>query len=195
MRTLRSALVFPLLAVLAVGTPAQADDGFYSPFFDRNGQQCTGSISGGGIVTLYVLLVPNGATYAGIITAELRVTSSSPDVLFTSESHDAAIALGSAIGDGVSLGFSSCKTGNPIEVLRVQALATGPARDVEIRVTARRNPSSPNFQCPVAVLCDGPVFTQVCAGGGKAIVNPSQQRPCGSGRESSEWTRVKEFYR
>jgi hypothetical protein len=196
MRKLRTTAGFVLAATLA--TPrAQADDGFFSPFFDRNGLQCSGSISSGGIATLYVLLVPNGATYGGIAGAELRVTTSSPDIVFTSESYGSdAVALppGGTTAGGVAVGFP-CRTGNPIQVLSLQALAAGPARDAEIRVTARQTPANPNFACPSAILCDVPVYTQVCAGGGKAIVNASQQRPCGSTRESSEWTRVKEFYR
>jgi hypothetical protein len=193
MRALRPFVAVILAALVAA--PAAADDGQFGVFFDRNALQCTGTVASGGLATLYVVLVPSGATYAGIQGAELRVTIGSSELLVAGESYDPGVVrFGDALGGGVTLGFAACKTGGVIPVLSFQVLATGAARDVEVRVTARPSPSNSNFQCPVAVLCDA-THTAVCVGGGKAIVNPVTPRPCGATRESSEWTRVKEFYR
>lgn len=195
MRVLRSMFVTGV-AGLGLAASATAGDGDFGVFFDRSASQCTGTVGSGGLTTLYVLLLPGGATYAGIHGAELRITTHNADgLLFTAETYDAgALPIGSALGSGVTVGFPGCKTGAPIPVLSFQVLAAGPVRDAEIRVAAKQSASNPNFQCPVAVLCNE-AFTSVCAGGAKAVVNPGSERPCGASRENSEWTRVKEFYR
>jgi hypothetical protein len=194
MSVLRWAAASLLATTLSV-PPVSAHDGDFGVFFDRNASQCSGTL-GTGWTTLYVLLIPNGATQAGIHAAELRVTSLNGDnLILANETYEAgALPIGSALGTGVSVGFAACKTGAPVPILSFQVLANGSVRDCELRVTAKQSASNPNFQCPVAVLCDE-AFTSVCASGGKAILNPGSDRPCGSGRASSEWTRVKEFYR
>jgi hypothetical protein len=195
MRALRLLLV-ACIAAGALATSAAADDGQFGVFFDRNASQCSGSVGTGGLTTLYVMLLPSGATYGGIHGAEFRVVATNADgLLFTGATWDAgALPLGDALAGGVTVGFATCKTGSPISILSFQVLSSGVVRDAEIRVTAKQSSSNPNFQCPVAVLCDE-AYTSICAGGGKAIVNPASPRPCGASRESSEWTRVKEFYR
>ena len=194
MRALRLAAQSMLALSLGVA-PAGANDGEFGVFFDRNASQCSATL-GVGWTTMYVMLLPAGATHAGIHGAELRITMTNADnLLIANETYEAgALPIGTALGTGATIGFASCKTGAPIPILSFQVLANGSVRDAELRVAAKQSASNPNFQCPVAVLCDE-AFTSVCAGGAKAIVNPGSNRACGATRASSEWTRVKEFYR
>jgi len=195
MRALRLLFLAALVLTAGAVSLATADDGTFGVFFDRSGLQCTGSISSGGVGTLYVVLMPSGSTYAGIHGAEFRVTLGSGELVSVSETFEPnALPLGAALGSGVTVGFASCRTGTAIPVMSFQLLASGAARDVNVRVTAKQSPSNNNFQCPLAVLCDE-AYTSVCVTGGRGIVNPGSPRPCGASRESSEWTRMKEFYR
>ena len=68
------------------------------------------------------------------------------------------------------------------------------AADAVLRVTKKGTPSSANYPCSLAVLCNDS-FTSACVEGGKAVLNPAAERPCGSSREEAEWSRVKGLYK
>jgi hypothetical protein len=167
-------------------------------FFDRGGTNCSGDIPIAGMLTLHVVLLPDGATYSGITGAEFRIeTGSATGYLFQGETVEPdAFFVGSALGSGINVAFPGCRSGTAVPLLRFQVFNAGAGvTDGEVRVSTRRPPSNLLFPCALAVECDDPVYTKVCVDGGRAILNPSGQRPCGSSRLPSEWSRVKELYR
>ena len=187
-----------LLAALALAVPVSVPaDGLLSVYFDTNASRCAGDVPVAGVAMLHVLLVAEGATYGGITGVEFRIdTSNARSYLYQNEDWLGAIRLGTALGDGVTMALGSCRTGSPIHLLSFQVLNPGSgAGDATLQVVPKRQPSNPNFACPLAVLCDAPVFSQVCVEGGRTILNPGAPRPCGSSRVDSQWTRVKELYR
>src|SRR5262249_54390713 len=190
---MRRCFVLVALAALLVlaAPPCHGSDGLLGVFFDTNGSACAGAVPVASLTTLHVLLLPSGATFGGITGAELRVTPSSPGAfLLQGESvEQGAIQLGSALGTGTTIGFASCHGGTAISVLSFQVLnGGGTPSDVELRVTSRGTPSNPLLRCPLAVLCDNPVFTSVCVAGSHAILNPSAGNTCEGGRRSTQWS-------
>ena len=184
-----------LLAVHAV--PAGANDGLLGVFFDRNGASCSGNVPTASLATLHVVLLTDGSTFAGVTGAELSIEPSAAGVFFLQgeDVEAGGLQLGNALAGGTTIGFSSCHSGAAVPIMSFQAFNLGnPARDVELRVRARNRPSNPFMRCPLAVLCDDP-HTAVCVTGSKAILNPSPNRTCQGGRESAEWSRLKDLYR
>jgi len=193
-----AALLSLLVLPLSLATPARAGDGVFGVFFDRTGTNCSGTVPVASVATLHVVLLPQGSTFAGIMGAEFSITAAQNSTfLFQGESVESgAIQLGTALNGGTSIGFSTCHSGGTIPVLAFQVINLGgTARDVEMRVAAKASPSNPLLQCPVAVLCDDPQFTAICAGGARGILNPSVQQPCGAGRSAAGWDYVKDMYR
>lgn len=196
-RGLRPAVAGMAIAACCVAGPARAD-GLLGIFFDRNAIQCAGPVPTASTAMLYVLLVTDGATSGGITGAEFRIrTDAANSYLFLNETVGAGVVrLGSALGGGINVAFPSCQSSSVVALLSFQVLNPGSATgDVDIRVGAHGTPANPLFPCPLAVLCDQPVYSKVCVEGGKAILNPAAPRPCGSSRVDSEWTAVKELYR
>ena len=66
-----------------------------------------------------------------------------------------------------------------------------PPADTRTRIERHINPSNPNFQCPVLVLCDAPIFTTICVPGGQAIWNGP---PCTVGVDQKSWSGVKNLF-
>jgi hypothetical protein len=185
-----------MVLVLPSVAAAQAD-GLLGIYFDRDAFRCTGGIPSGSSATLYVLLVGEGATSSGATGAEFRIeTGEARSYLFHAETGYGNIQLGSAFSDGVNIVFGGCQTSRAVTLLSFQVLNPGGAApDAILRVTRKNTPTNPNFPCVSAVLCDSPTYTQVCVEGGKAVLNPAAERPCGSAREEAEWSRVKELYK
>lgn len=196
----RLRLAWAGVAVAAgLAAPAARADGLLGIFFDRNAVQCSGPVPTASTATLYVLLVSGGSTSSGITGAEFRVqTDAASSYLFLSETpiRSGDLLLGAALGSGINIAAQSCQSNGIVPLLSFQVLNPGSgSSDVDIRITAKLNPSNPSFPCPLAVLCDDPVYSKVCVEGGKAILNPAAPRPCGSSRVDSEWSAVKELYR
>ncbi len=184
-------------ALLCLAAPAAFAEGLIGIFFDSNGQECSGSAAAGAPVTLYVLLVPSGSTYAGITGVEFRVDASgASNYLLSNEAQPSgAIKLGSALGGGCNVAFSTCQTGS-VTVLTFQVMNAGSgSADGTLRITAKTDPSNPNFACPLAVLCDAPTYTELCVDTGLALLNPSGSRSCTGGRVPAKWSGVKQLYR
>ena len=186
------------LLVLCLTAPSlHAQDGLLGIFFDSSGSNCSGSVGVASYAVLYVVLQPAGSTYAGVTAAEFRVDASGASGYLVANEHIIApvSAGGSALGSGVTLAFQSCQNG-PVAFLSFQVLNTGSGiEDGILRIVARQRPSNPAFSCPVAVLCDDPVYTEVCVDAGYALLNPSGSRTCAGGRLPAEWSRVKGLYR
>ena len=187
-----------ILSGLALASPSWAGgDGLLGIFFDRDARTCSGDVPLASFATLYVVLVPQGATFGGISAAEFRIdTSGAGGFLFQNETAEPGITpLGSALSGGVTMGFSSCKTGTSYPLLSFQVYNTGTGTtDAVIRVGAKNPPSHEQFACPAAAMCDDS-NSMVCIEGGFARLNPASPRPCGSSSIDSEWWRVKELFR
>jgi hypothetical protein len=184
--------------VLATSSP-RAQDGMLGIYFDTSGSECSGTVPTASFATLYVLLLPEGATTSGAIGAEFRIETPAGGAFFFSGEQAAAganVFLGSAFGDGANIAFPVCQSGSAVPILSFQVFSSGvPASDAVLRVRHRLPPSDPMFTCPVAVLCDAPTYSEVCTEGGLAVLNPSGQVACGSSRIDSQWSRVKDLYR
>jgi len=63
-----------------------------------------------------------------------------------------------------------------------------------VSVLAGSPPTNPTFECPVAILCDYPVFTAVCMTGDRFAINPTFI-DCFAPVSSATWSQVKAIYR
>ena len=95
-----------MLAGLALASPCWAQgDGLLGVFFERDARNCSGNVPLASSATLYVVLVPRGATFGGIQAAEFRIDmSGAGGFLFqnaTPES-DVVATIGNAFGSGRS---------------------------------------------------------------------------------------------
>jgi hypothetical protein len=194
----KSRFVCRVAAVLVLVPGLLRADDLLGIFFDPSGRECSGNVPTASFATLHVVFLPGSSTYGGITGAEFSIeTPSGGAFLFRDEvtPPDVNIKLGDALRGGTNLTFPSCKSSAAIPLLSFQVYSTGtPAQDVVIRVKAKQQPSNSNFACPLVTLCDD-MFTRLCIEGGAALLNPSGQRPCGSSRIDSQWTRVKGLYR
>jgi hypothetical protein len=172
-------------------------DGLLGVFFDPNAQNCAGDVPTAGSATLYLCFEPSGSASGGFTVAEFRIESSDASYAFQGWSSADASVIGDPLGNGgADVAFADCQSGGTIAIGRFNVLNLGSgARDAELHVVAKRPPSNQFFPCPLVVLCDLPTATKICVEGGKTILNPSAPRPCGSGREQTEWSRVKSLYR
>ncbi len=194
--TLVALAAFVCLATVCT-LPAAANDGLLGVFFDRNGASCSGNVPTASLATLHVVLLTDGSTFAGVTGAELSIEPSAAGAFFLQgeEVEAGGLQLGNALRGGATIGFSTCRSGAAVSIMSFQAFNLGGApNDIELRVRARGTPTNPFMRCPLAVLCDDP-HTAVCVTGSKAILNPSANRTCQGGRESAEWSRMKDLYR
>ncbi|MFQ5599325.1 MAG: hypothetical protein ACE5G2_02085 [Candidatus Krumholzibacteriia bacterium] len=191
--------VLTSLVGLGAASSALARNGLLGLFFDENASECTGDVGPGATKTLYVVLVPDGDTRGGITGAEFRVDiDDATSYVFQGEEIvvPGAIKVGDALGSGITLAWPECQSNLVIPILSFQVLNFGSgASGANVRIDHHGSPSHREFVCPLAVLCNGPVFDKVCVESGKAVLNPSQPSPCGPTTESAEWSRVKELYR
>ena len=180
-------------ASFAITGSAFADNGFLGVFFDANAQNCAGDVPS--LATLYLCFQPSGSSSGGITGAEYRIESNDANYTFLGATSIIDYAL---VGDPLNgtIGFlSGCQSGGTIAILQFTVRNFGGSHDAEVHVVAKRPPSNQFFPCPLVVLCDSPTLTKVCVESGKTILNPSVRGPCGSGREQTEWSRVKSLYR
>jgi hypothetical protein len=103
------------------------------------------------------------------------------------------VVLPSGFGDGTSLGLLECARGQPLVVAPVILFPMGEPDDVVLEVGAKIPPRDADFDCPIVIQCDAPVFTAVCVQGGRSFVNSST--PCTVSVASSSWGAVKSLYR
>ena len=209
-------------------------DGHIRLMFDPN--QCRGDIPCGEARTLYVYAVLEGATANGITGIEYGMRfgldgAPDPGWSFSEEFEPGiTVTLGGAFwpideipimprpnrGRGVNLAWGSCQLGTNGMILleTVQVMNTGcSGTELRLFTTDHDRPSNQAFQCPLAVLCDGPAFSKVCLMRdcghpdfphgdpvlcGEAVINPgaNSQSPCRiSAVTPSSWSVVKDLYR
>ena len=161
-------------------------------FWDPNGGTCSttqGQNTGG---TMYVLAILGGPSGGGITGAELRVDNF-PSSWFASVNPNSPTALGNIMGSGGNIAFNTCQTGSGGVVLlyTVSYFAPDVQTNRVVKVERHSTPTNPNFQCPLHVLCDAPIYTKICATGGQGIINGG---PCTVAAQQKSWSQVKTLY-
>jgi len=148
---------------------------------------------------MYVYAVLEGATAGGLTGVEYALQlgadgSSDPGWSFQETFAPNAIALGSGgfcppdqlaitprrnIGRGVNVAWGECQTGENGMVLveTVSVTNTGCSEaQLVLLVGSHDVPRNTFFQCPLASLCNGPLYTKVCLGENvAACANPDRE--------------------
>ena len=182
-----------LLAILclAAGSAAAQSIGVY---WDTAAANCNGSNAPFTQGTMYVLGIRGGAAGAGLTGAEMRV-SGFPSTWFPSATANPAsnVAIGNVMDSGANIAFPMCQagSGNVILLYTVGYFAADEQANRVVTVLKHTAPSNPNFQCPLMVLCDAPVFTKVCVLGSSGIINGP---PCTVAVETTSWSAVKGLF-
>jgi len=179
-----------LLAALCLGSdPASAQS--IGVYWDPAAATCNGNNAPNTLNRMYILGIRGGAASAGLTGAELRVDGF-PGNWFPTVVPNSTVAIGSVLAGGGNIAFQTCQTGtgNVILLYTVDYFAVDSQTSV-LTVLRHNTPSSPNFQCPLMVLCDSPVFTKVCVTGSTGIVNGP---PCTVAVETTSWSRVKDLF-
>jgi len=188
---LRIALLLAALC-LAAGSASAQSIGIY---WDTSAATCNGNTAPFSPGTMYVLGIRGGAASGGLTGAELRVDNFPVSTWFPSAvaNPSANVAIGSLLGTGANIAFASCQTGtaNVILLYTVSYFATDVQSNRILSVLRHSAPSNPNFQCPLMVLCDAPVFTKVCVTGSQGIINGP---PCTVAVETTSWSAVKNLF-
>lgn len=228
-------------AVLAGVTAAHASDGRILLRFDDD--VCQGVIACGDHRRIFVYAELDGATQAGLTGVEfgLRIgTDGGPDPgweFAETFAPGATVAVGAGAFTpvdhhvfeprvnrhrGVNVAWGSCQTGGEGMVLieTVEILNLGcDTGSLPILVTDHDTPGNAFFRCPLATLCDAPLYTKVCLGddvapcpnpdrpggppaqcstSGMLLINPAANvsNPCRpTAVRASTWTHVKDLYR
>ena len=219
--------------LLLVPVSARSSDGHIKLFFDPN--QCRGDIPCGETRTLYVYAALEGATANGVTGIEYGMRlglDGGPDPGWTFAEEFApgiTVTIGSGAffpsdqipimprpnrGRGVNLAWGTCQFGTDgLVLLETVEVTNSGCTGTELRLftTDHDRPSNQAFQCPLAVLCDGPAYSKVCLTTcnnpdeprnpvlcGEAVINPgaNTQSPCRiTAVNPSSWSVVKDLYR
>jgi hypothetical protein len=163
-------------------------------FFAQDGSDCDNTNAPNSPITWYLSAVLGGDAGAGGITgAEFRMDGTPSGWFITpTRNPNANIDVGSPLTGGTNIAFPSCQAGaNGIVLLFTCSgfATTNPSG--YFSVLRHNNPSSPDFPCPLLVLCDAPVFTKICVPGGQGIINGGN---CTVGVEQKSWSSVKSLY-
>lgn len=197
-------LVFGTLAALLLAAPAGASDGEIGLFFDANASSCEMNIPCDCSGRLYVYGLLLGASAGGITGAEYKITfgSSSADPgWFVDETFEpGATILGGGllpadpVSRGVNVAWPACQQGNGYLVLIETVEIFNPGCNtnaVSLQVVRHDRPSNAQFQCPLFVLCDAPVYTKVCLGSNRTqCPNPNPPFPNDATCSTSGWAYV-----
>jgi hypothetical protein len=198
-------VTFVVAGLLALSVSAQADDGSIAVYLDDAGTQCEGFIvSGTTIGSVWMNLA--GATAGGISGVEFRIDNSNASAYGVSFVPDPAanISLGNPLLTGVNVAWPACQAGTAGRVKIGQLIITENtvAADVSLTVRQHFTPSNEFYPCPLAVLCDDPLYTKVCltpfnSDLWRATMNPSEgvSGVClPVAVEQTTWTQVKSLY-
>jgi hypothetical protein len=176
--------LFVFVACLVAATAVQANDGSIAVYLDDAGTQCEGNLTGISTGSIYMNLA--GATAGGITGVEFRVDNSNNSAysISATPSPEANVALGQPFASyynpipGANLAFPTCQTGPRVKLYSLLIQENSSAADVNLTVRQHYQPSNEAYRCPLAVLCDAPVYTLVCIGAResdhwRAVINPS----------------------
>jgi len=231
-----------LVFSIASSSIATASDGNIRIFFEPG--VCQGYIPCNSSRELYIYAVLEGATANGFTGVEYSLHlgvdgSSDPGWGFHETFAPNTVALGSGgfcppdqlsitprrnIGRGINVAWSECQTGVDgmvlIETVEVTNTGCGDA-PLSLVIGSHDVPRNSFFRCPLATLCDGPVYTKVCLGdnvfgcenldrnhseptwcstSGSAVINPTLasglRSPClVTAIAPATWGHVKDLYR
>jgi hypothetical protein len=183
-----------LLAALAVLEPLGATTlGLY---FDPQGTTFERTQPATSSDTAWSLAVLGGDAAAnGIAGAEFRLDNFPSDWFATPVANPAAsLILGGPLAGGTNIAFDTCQIpgvpGTPVLLFTLNYFATSLRDQHVVRVLQHSTPSTPAFQCPLVVLCDAPVYTQLCVTGGLAAFN----WPGFTAVTPSTWSALKSLY-
>jgi len=231
-----------MLLFLATGPAAQASDGAIRIFFEPG--VCQGFIPCGQMRELYVYAVLEGATAAGLTGVEYGLQigydgNSDPGWAFREIFAPNTVTVGSGgfcppdqhavtprrnVGRGVNVAWAECQTGENgmvlVETVEVTNIGCSDAQ-LKLLVGSHDRPGNAFFRCPLATLCNGPIYSKVCLGepswcadppepdqseptrcstSGGAIINPEPasglRSPCLiTAVAPATWSTVKDLYR
>ncbi len=177
---------FPLrlFMVFAISVPATAAQAQYrcagyppgtettiAVYTNVEGTECAGETTNGMLTgSIWVNLA--GAAAGGITGAEYRVLADgfgfyTDPVLFSisfSPNPDAVLNLGDPFHGGTNTVFNACQSPRRVRIGTFLLIEPTP-EPIALYVREHESPSNYVFCCPLVTLCDGPVFTKVCATG------------------------------
>ncbi len=163
-------LALCLISAVAMAEPPS--NGYIGVFGDAAGTDCCVTLNKSGNGKLSVYMVTGGASAAGITGAEYKVTVEppAPDAFIHWTPAPAAnVSVGHPVdngsGGGNFVSFKSCQTSTGLsgdKVFLGSLHVINLTGEHKLVVRAHDAPINPAFNCPSVLLCDGPVFTQVC---------------------------------
>jgi hypothetical protein len=166
---------------LALGlSAANAQAQRISIYGDLTGVACNLAIPPGTAGTFHVMASLGGLASGGITGAEFRIDGALPHQApgwFMTASPDisSSVTLGNPLTTpGTNIAFPTCQTGSEnglVHLFTIQAFNSSDPESHVLRIRARNPPTNSNFDCPLVVLCDAPVYTTVCVNGGFFLLN------------------------
>lgn len=187
-RLLRSLAVSGLLFIPATAHAQHSCDGYppgtettIAVYTNLEGTECTGETTNGVLAgSIWANLA--GAAAGGITGAEYRVVVGNPSVYLNpylerepsiqySPSPNAVLEFGDPFNGGTNIVFDTCQERPRILLGTFLLVESELSQRVGLYVQGHEAPSNFTFCCPLITLCDGPVFTKVCATG-ITISNP-----------------------
>jgi hypothetical protein len=166
--------------------------------FSADGMDLCGVATVGEPVTMYVVARTAGATTCGIVGTEFRVETIPAGWFATAVSPPGTVAIGDPFdGVGYNVAYMTCQSGASVLFVTAIVLPGSPVTNHPLRVHRRDPPTNRYFECPLVVLCDGPVYTLACVESGPtAYFNPDASTVCeATGVELQTWGRVKSLYK
>lgn len=181
-----------LALCLAVGSASASSIGV---FFAPDGSDCDATIGGFSSGTFHILGILGGDAAAGGVTGvEFRLVGV-PGGWFLTPTVNPVFntVVGTSLAIGYNLASASCQAGSGgvLNLFSISYFATTAEPPSYWGIDRHTNPSNPQFPCPLMVLCDPPVYTKLCVGGGEARVNGG---PCTVGVEETSWSTLKSLY-
>ncbi len=182
-----ASLVMALL--FSVGTASASSIGVY---FAADGSDCDATVAPYSQVNWYVLahLYRDGAV-DGMTGAEFRVANVPSAWFNTVTPTPAANTVLGNLFTGTNVAFAGCQPGPWVLLYTVNTFAVSALGPMDWQVLAHSTPSNPDFNCPLLVFCDAPVYTKICVSGGEAFVNGGT---CTVGVAPATWSSVKSMY-
>ena len=180
-----AAVALALCVATAGFAQTPPSNGYIGVFADSARTSCCIDIAPFHGKTLEIFAVLAGETAGGITQAEFRLIFTDLTGYIPTWIADpgASRAIGSPLPGpqeenyGVDVAFSACQgsmAGDAVHLgsLQVVNISGGPG---DILVTRRLPPTNPSYDCPNLVLCDAPVYTQVCLTVQTPTLDPGQE--------------------
>jgi hypothetical protein len=184
-----------VVAFLSDGGTAAATPTFFASF-TPDGAACALTAQPFAPFFTYIMVYP-GVSTPGITGAEFRMDGMDPAWFNIVTANQAAnLSIGNPIQGGCAIAFPTCQVapGGAVLLYTIQSLAPAPITARQFPILAHTTPSSPNFVCPLTVLCNAPVFTKECGFGLSSCVNWARTCWCEFAVQSDTWSRVKQLY-